>query len=83
MDIIYDVETYKNVFTLAAECADAPFTWSFEISEYRDDSKALLEWLLWLKQSGARMVGFNNVGFDYPVLHTLVQTGKSCRYEFS
>jgi len=25
---------------------------------------------------GARMVGFNNLGFDYPVLHTLILTGR-------
>ena len=76
MDIIYDAEVFPNVFTLAAEHADYPLTWAFEISADRDDSQAILDWMLWIKQSGGRMVGFNNVGFDYPILHMLVQMGR-------
>ena len=30
-----------------------------------------------LAQQGARMVGFNNVGFDYPILHTLLRMGRA------
>jgi hypothetical protein len=69
MRIVWDVETYPNCFTLAAEHVDYPMTWMFEISEFRDDSKQLMEWLFWLQGQDAQMVGFNNVGFDYPVLH--------------
>ena len=75
-DFIYDIETYPNVFTLAVEHAEAPFTWMFEISDWRDDSREIIDFLFWLKQQNARMVGFNNLGFDYPVLHTLIQMGK-------
>ncbi len=75
MRVIYDIECYPNVFTLAAEHADYPLTWGFEISPWRDDTKQLLDWLLWLKTQDAEMVGFNNVGFDYPVLHQLIQMG--------
>lgn len=76
-DVIWDVETYKNVFTLSAELVDMPLTWCFEISDYRNDSAAIMEWLRWLKANGYSMVGFNNLGFDYPVLHTLIQTGRA------
>jgi hypothetical protein len=69
MRIVYDLETYPNCFTLAAEHVDYPMTWMFEVSEFRDDSKQLMEWLFWLQGQDAQMVGFNNVGFDYPVLH--------------
>ena len=67
---VYDIETYVNVFTIAFEHADAPITLSFEISDWRNDSKEIIAFLEYLKDTNARMVGFNNLGFDYPVLHT-------------
>ena len=73
MRIIYDIETYPNCFTLAAEHADMPLRWAFEISPWRDDRAQLWLWLLWLRGVGAQMVGFNNAGFDYPVLHLFCQ----------
>ena len=74
---MYDIETYPNVFTLALEHTDAPLCWSFEISDHRNDSKEIIEFLQYLKDTNARMVGYNNLGFDYPVLHTLIRMGKS------
>lgn len=76
-DFIYDLETYPNVFTLAVEHATSPLTWSFEISDRVNDSAKIIEFLTYLKNSNARMVGFNNLGFDYPVLHTLIRMGRS------
>lgn len=76
-DYVYDIETYPNVFTLAVEHAYAPFTWSFEISNWCNNSKEIIDFLSHLKNNNARLVGFNNIGFDYPVLHTLIRMGKS------
>jgi len=76
-DYVYDIETYPNVFTLAVEHADAPLRWAFEISPWRNDSKEIIAFLQYLKDTNARMVGFNNLGFDYPVLHTLIRMGNS------
>jgi hypothetical protein len=76
-DVIYDLETYPNVFTVAAEHAALPIKWSFEISTWRDDSAEIIDWLHGLKSINARMVGFNNIGFDYPILHMLARMGKS------
>jgi len=76
-DYVYDIETYPNVFTLAVEHAEAPLRWSFEISDKRNDSKEIIEFLRYLADTRARMVGFNNLGFDYPVLHTLMRMGAS------
>ena len=73
-DYVYDLETYPNVFTMAVEHAEAPLRWYFEISDWRNDSRDILQYL---KDTNARMVGFNNIGFDYPVLHTLIRMGKS------
>lgn len=76
MNIIYDIEVFPNCFTLSAEHADYPLTWQFEISPWRDDSQAIIEWCYWLRDQRARMVGFNNVGFDYPIAHTLLRMGR-------
>ncbi len=72
-DIIYDCETYPNCFTLAAEHSGLPLSWQFEISDYRDDYDQIVEWCRYLISINARMVGFNNVGFDYPILHLLLR----------
>ena len=76
-DYVYDIETFPNVFTLAVEHAHAPLTWLFEISNWRNDSRDIVAFLQYLKDNNARMVGFNNLGFDYPVLHTLIRMGKA------
>jgi len=71
--IVYDVETYPNVFTLAAEHVDYPLTWCFEISPWRNDYKAIVDWVMWLRSHKMQTVGFNNIGFDYPILHDLLK----------
>lgn len=76
-DYVFDIETFPNVFTLAVEHTDAPLCWMFEISDWRNDSREIVAFLRYLKKNAARMVGFNNLGFDYPVLHTLIRMGHS------
>jgi hypothetical protein len=76
-DYIYDIETYPNVFTLALEHAEAPLHWMFEISDLRNDSREIVAFLQYLADTNSRMVGFNNLGFDYPVVHTLMKMGYS------
>jgi len=75
-DWVWDIECFPNVFTLALEHADGPIRLVYEVSPYRDDSAQLLDWLYYLKSRGARLVGFNNANFDYPILHTLIRMGK-------
>ena len=76
-DWVYDTEEFPNVFTIAFEHADAPIRLMFEISDWRNDSRQIIEFLQYLKETNARMVGFNNIGWDYPILHTLIRMGKS------
>jgi len=76
-DFIWDIETYPNVFTMSVEHAIAPICWMFEISDWRNDSREIVEFVRWLADRKARMVGFNSIGFDYPVLHQLLMMG-SC-----
>lgn len=77
MDFIYDIETFPNVFTMSVEHADLPAQWSFEISDWHNDSIALGRFVYWLRDGKHRMVGFNNLGFDYPVLHMVIQMGQT------
>lgn len=74
-DYIYDLETYPNVFTMAVEHVDAPLRWAFEISDWRNDSAEIIEFCRNVASIGGRMVGFNNLGFDYPILHALLRMG--------
>lgn len=73
---IYDIETYPNVFTFAAENADTFIKLYYEVSPWRDDSTALLSFLSYLAINKCRMIGFNNVGFDYPLLHMMIKMQK-------
>lgn len=68
-DVVYDIETYPNIFTFYAVHAKTGKEWYFEISQWRHDVSELIEFMDILRQQQCRMVGFNNIGFDYPILH--------------
>lgn len=76
-DWVYDTETYPNVFTCSFEHADAPITMCYEISPWRNDSRELLIFLNHLRETKSRLIGFNNIGFDYPVVHQFMKMGGS------
>lgn len=68
-DIIMDIETYPNVFTLRSKHVVTGQKWVFEISFRRNDAHLLRLWMNVLRDQGCRMVGFNSIYFDYPVIH--------------
>ena len=76
-DVIYDIETYPNFFSVVFYSVEKKNFVTFEISERRNDFKKLCATIRSLGRSGARMVGFNNFSFDYPVLHDLLTLGQS------
>lgn len=69
--VIYDEETFPNCFTVQAMDFNGEFCTVWEISEYKDERQSLLEWAHMLRQNQTFMIGFNNLGFDYPILHFL------------
>jgi len=73
MDWIYDLEVFPNCFTFTAVCADKSRTHVYECSTRKNDVSQLFEFLDMLHDKKHRMVGFNNKGFDYPVLHALLE----------
>lgn len=76
MDWVYDIETYPNTFTFTTICADSSRTHVYECSPRKNEVSQLFEFLDMLHSKKHRMVGFNNKGFDYPVLHALLEVRK-------
>lgn len=75
-DYIYDIEVYPNVFTLSLKSARTLRVKVFEISSRRNDIGGILNFIERIVTSGARMVGYNNEGYDYPVFHFLLTEAK-------
>ena len=70
---IYDIETYPNVFTFAALHCATLTRYRFEISYRRNDGQDLINFLEYLSKNKCVMIGFNSVGFDYPVIHYFIE----------
>lgn len=75
-DWVYDIECYPNVFTLAAVFANGKGMRVYEISDRRNDVEEMLHFLRNVAVNKHRMVGFNNVGYDYPLLHEILTKSK-------
>lgn len=75
-DWIYDIETYPNCFTLCAVYSNGGGIRVFELSDRRDDIIEMFNFLLKVRNNKHRMVGFNNVNFDYPVLHYMIEQNR-------
>lgn len=79
-DFVWDVETYPNFFSNVIGCTKTRKCWKFEISSRRDERQEMFQFLRDMKRNGGRLVGFNSIGFDYPVLHYIL-TNQDCSVE--
>lgn len=68
----YDLETMFNFFSFTGKFYGEDKVYTFEISDRKNDRTELLSHLSFIKNTGAYMVGFNSLGFDYPILHELL-----------
>lgn len=71
MNYYYDIETYKAAFTFTAVNDDNE-VFQYECSARKNEVGAMFDLLDRIKHERADMVGFNNIGFDYPVIHALL-----------
>lgn len=78
-DYIYDIETYPNFFSCGAIYANGKGERVYEISDRKDDTEELLTFLRNIKAGGYRLIGFSNEGFDYPVLHYILQKARKVK----
>ncbi len=75
-DWIFDIETYPNCFTFATVYSNGKGMRAFEISDRKNEVEELLAFFRNVKGAGHRFVGFNNNGFDYPVIHYILQKAR-------
>lgn len=78
-DYIFDIETYPNVFTLATSSSDGKVVRVWEVSDRMNQTQEILSYLRHLAKKKWRQVGFNNLGFDYPVLHVIMEQAKEAK----
>lgn len=71
-DYVYDLECYPNFFCIGLMHAQTGQYWYFEISEWVNQGVELYKFLCQMRELRLEMVGFNNMGYDYPVLHLLI-----------
>lgn len=78
---VFDIETYPNCFLFCGKFTHLSDIQLFEISDRRNEREALVTWLSYLRNVQCEMVGFNNLGFDYPIIHELIINPYQFTYE--
>lgn len=68
MDVVYNLETYPNLFVATFKRLDENAYRSFEISARKDERHQLIDFV----RRCDKMIGFNNFGFDWPLLKMLL-----------
>lgn len=71
-DIVYDIETLPNCFTLTSKRLSTGVVVKFEISDRMNQLREMCAYLAAIRDGGGSMIGFNNIGFDYPVVHFIL-----------
>ncbi len=71
-DYAYDIEVWPNIFTITIRHIRSDKSRQFEISFRKNELPDILATVSRLQKLNARMVGFNNIGYDYPVFHHLL-----------
>jgi hypothetical protein len=67
------------VFTLATSSSDGKVVRVWEVSDRMNQTQEILSYLRHLAKNKWRMIGFNNLGFDYPVLHAIMEQAKEAK----
>ena len=79
--VIYDLESYPNIFTYCAVDSDGNNIRVYEISDRKNQTEELLQELRNLKINKSTMVGFNNSGYDYNLIHFILEKAIKAKAE--
>lgn len=69
----YDIETLKSYFSCAFINVDSQEKWFFEVYEVKDYTINQVIPLLSFLKTCQGLIGYNNLCFDYPILHRLLE----------
>jgi len=75
IEIGYDLESYPNFFSCVFERVDNGYRWIFEVSDRMNQATEFYNFVLSNQNRGIEWIGFNNFGYDYQVIHHLIQIG--------
>ena len=75
-DWIYDIETYLDLFCVDFTHVETRTRYIFEVSDRVNQSPQFIRFLCRLRDGGARLFGFNNEGFDWPVCQYLMRDSR-------
>lgn len=70
---IFDLETYKELFSFSVTRADGKQKITFQCSKFKNQIDRIFACLDFIKENDSYLVGFNSNQFDYPVLHELLK----------
>lgn len=71
-DYGYDIECLPNFFSIIITRVTDRSSWQFIITPWCNQGKELNMFLTHLRNSNGRMVGFNNLAYDYPMVHMIM-----------
>lgn len=75
LDYVWDLESYPNFFSGTIRHIQSRSRWMFEVSPRITTAESFYWFIRELERFNCRMIGFNNLNYDYPVLHHLMQIG--------
>ena len=71
-DWVYDCESYPNCFSMTIIHASGKWLKCFEVSDRKNETHALADCLRYLVKNKQRMIGFNNLSYDYTLIHEII-----------
>lgn len=78
---IYDLEVYPNIFLFCGKFRSLNNVQLFEISDRVNELQGLVSFLNDLRSSQFEMVGYNNINYDYYIIHELLTNPYSFTYQ--
>lgn len=82
----YDIEALPNFFSCCVKRKSDGTKWQFEISIWAHQGWDLYCFLMQVANSGGEMVGYNNIHYDYSMIHFFIEhqgqlTAEQLRYK--
>ena len=77
----YDLEVYPNIFTFCGKFRSSTEIQMFELSDRMNEISQLQNFVSYLRNVQVENVGFNNLGYDYFLIHDLLVNPYTFNYD--